>query len=254
MTSQSFPNPPLPAASRPLSQAVPVFGNHAPQFPRSVSWRRDCCRRAQKSRRGIGRAPRPARWAVSTWQSIRSNPRSFKCAHQRDEGRLGGVRGCGEHRLAEEGPAEGDAVEAAGKDIPLPDLDGVGVSEVMEGAVGLPHLRRDPGAVLSGAGPPAGGNHLREGPVERDPDEPLFQELPHAPGDAEFIREKDETGVRRPPEDRFAVAVPGEDPLPIGGEQALRREVAADGQQTALFGMVDGGKENRLRESIDRHG
>jgi len=173
---------------------------------------------------------------------------------QRDEACLGGVRGRGKHRFAEEGAAEGDAVEAAGKNIPLPDLYGVGVSEVMEGAVGLPHFRRDPGAVLSGAWPPAGGNHRPEGPVERDPDEPFFHELPHAPGYAEFVREENETGVRRPPEDRFAVGIPGEDPLPIGGKQTFGRKIAAYGNKTAWVGVPDGGKENRLRESINRHG
>ena len=173
---------------------------------------------------------------------------------QGDEGRLGGVGDRGEHRFAEEGAAEGNAIDAADEFLLPPDLDGVGEAEVVQDGVGLPHFRRDPGAVLTGSGPPAGGDHLPEGLVECNPDESLFQELPHAPRDAQFVREQDETGVRRPPEDGFAVAVPGEDPLPVGGEQPLWREIAADGEKTAFCRLPDRGEGDVLRKSVNRHG
>jgi hypothetical protein len=70
----------------------------------------------------------------------------------------------------------------------------------------------------------------------------------------QFYRKKDEAGIRRPPEDRFAIGVPGKDPFPIRREKAFRRKVAAHGQKAAFLGVVDRGKPNRVRESIDRHG
>jgi hypothetical protein len=171
-----------------------------------------------------------------------------------DQSGLGCIRDRGKHRFAEEGASEGYAVETADEFSFLPDFDGVGEPEVVEGAVGLPYLSRDPGAVLSGAGRPAGGDDLPEGLVDGDPQNPLFQELPHAPRDAQFVGEQHKTGVRRPPEDGSTIVVPGEDPLPVGRKQALRREVAADGEKTALCGMVDRREDNGLRESINRHG
>jgi hypothetical protein len=171
-----------------------------------------------------------------------------------DQGGLGCIRDRGKHRFAEEGASEGYAVETTDEFPILPDFYGVGETEVVEGAIGLPNLCRDPGAILSGAGPLAGGDNLSEGLVDGNPQNPLLQELFHTPRDAQFVRKEDKTGIRRPPEDGFAVTIPREDPLPVGRKQALRRKVTADGEKTALRGMVDRGKDNGLRESINRHG
>ena len=178
----------------------------------------------------------------------------LQAGNECDEGRLGGVRPCREHRFAEEDVAEGDAVKPAHKRSFLPDLDGVDVAEVVEGDVGLLHLLRDPGAVLAGAGLPTGGDHLSEGMIESDPEKSLFQELSHAARDAEFPGEQNEAGIGRPPEERLPLGIPGEYPLPVGGQKPLRREVSADGQQAAVYGVLNGGKGGLVRESIDRHG
>ena len=62
---------------------------------------------------------------------------------ERDLRRVGAAR---EHRLAEEHPAERDAVEAAGELAVDPGLDAVHAAGVVPGGVGVDHLGHDPGA------------------------------------------------------------------------------------------------------------
>ena len=63
--------------------------------------------------RGISRAPSDARCAVDIWQSISSKPQRASCRDQGHERHLRRVGAAAEHRLAEEHPADRDAVEAA---------------------------------------------------------------------------------------------------------------------------------------------
>jgi hypothetical protein len=90
--------------------------------------------------RGISRAPSEARWAVACWQSITRN-RLPAALDERDERHLRGVRGAGEHRLAEEDAPEREAVESARERVVFPRLDRVREAQL---------VRRTYASIISG--------------------------------------------------------------------------------------------------------
>src|SRR5690606_34945738 len=95
---------------------------------------------------------------------------ALELAREPDERHLRGVAHTAEHRFAEEGAAERDAVETAGERAVLPGLDRMRVTEAVQLDVSVPHLGRDPGAVLERrpARCRARVDHRLEGRIERD--------------------------------------------------------------------------------------
>ena len=88
--------------------------------------------------------------------------------HQCGEGALGGVGPAGEHGLAKEHAADGDAIEAGNELAVFTDLQGVGQPSLVQRRVGSLDGGGDPGAVLAGTGLCAGSHHVGKGRVERD--------------------------------------------------------------------------------------
>jgi hypothetical protein len=142
---------------------------------------------------------------------------------QMNQGHLRGVGAAREHALAEEGGAEGHAVQAADQ-LPLqPALDAVGVAHLEQLAVEAFDRSVDPGLVAAGPGLRAGGDHLGEGVVEAD----LEGISPDGPGqpmaDMEAVERNDPAPLGVDQEDVLIVARVrhGEDPVGVAVEQIL---------------------------------
>ena len=54
-----------------------------------------------------------------------------------------------------------------------------------------------------------------------------------------LFRKQDRSGIRRPPENRLIVVVPGEDAMPVRFEQSLRMKVSANGKQPVRGGLIN---------------
>lgn len=165
-------------------------------------------------------------------------------AAQLHEGHLGGIAGVGEHRFAAEHPAEGDAVQPADEFAVAAAFDRMGVTAVVQGGIGGAHGRCDPGAGGVRARPRAGGDDGFERGVERERESTVAQALGEAARDVHVGRREHGTRCRRPPQDRLAVGVPGEDAAAVGLEQARRAEVAANREEAVgvAQGMAGGRK------------
>ena len=94
----------------------------------------------------------------------------------------------------------------------------------VEALVGSDHIRHQPGAAVFVSGFRAGLNDGVEVPVHGRTEPASAQRFMQASGDAEPVRNEHGPGVGRPPEDGVAVAEPGEDPAPIGVDQAGRAQ------------------------------
>ena len=83
------------------------------------------------------------------------------------EGEFGAVGFQREHRLAEEGSPQRDAVQPADQFFSLPAFHRVGIAEFVQPVIGFSHFGYYPGAVvLRPANPGAMADHLPEGGVE----------------------------------------------------------------------------------------
>jgi hypothetical protein len=153
--------------------------------------------------------------------------------HQRD---LGGVGDAAEHGFAEEDVPELHAVDAAGEASVVPALDGAPVAELEQLVVGAQHFGGDPGTALALARFGAAQHHFAVGLVVRDHERLLPQRLVQAARDVDRVREDDGAPRGAPPQDRFALVVPGKDPAVIGEQQALGAQAAPGGQQAVGFG------------------
>src|SRR5690606_32782103 len=131
----------------------------------------------------------------------------------------------------EEHLPEDDAVEAPGQRGAAPAFHGYGMTHAVQRGIGARHLRGDPG--IAGAGPGLGASleDACEVPVERYPEHLAPELAAQAARHLEVLQFEDAARVRRPPQYRLAAAVPGKDAAPVGIEQAVRSEIAADGQQ-----------------------
>ena len=182
---------------------------------------------------------------MCTWQSIEGDAAARQVPHQGDERHLRRVGGAGEHRLAEERAAQRHAVEPSDELVAAPRLDRVREPQAVEDLVGGDHLRGDPGAFLPRpVHRGAGFDDVPERGVEGDLVRPAAHRLGQAVRNVQVLGAQDHPGIGRVPEDREAVLVPGEDPLRVRGEQPLRPEVAADGEQPVLR-ELGGGKATR---------
>ena len=160
--------------------------------------------------------------------------------HERREGDLRGVGPQREHRLAEEGAAERDAVDAADELAALPGLGAVREAQREERFVGRQHRRRDPGARRAVARAPTRSRGSRDRRRCRaSPRSCRCAQRAREPArDVELGRQQQPARIGREPQDRLRVLVPGEDARGVGGEQARAREIAADGEQTARLGLA----------------
>ena len=170
--------------------------------------------------------------------------------HERD---LRRVRLPREHRLPEEEAPERHAVEASGELAVLPRLDRVRVAHRVQDEIRLRHLLGDPRAVLPGARRLlAGADHALEGRVVADVVGAVGHDAPERAPHVDAIDPQDAARIRRVPEDRQRLVVPGEDPRSVGEQEPLGREIAADREQPVL-GLVERREHERAPERADRH-
>ena len=158
-----------------------------------------------------------------------------------------------EHALAEEGATQGHSVETAPQLAIPPRFDAVGMARAVQGQVGLPHLRRDPGAVLAGAGHlGAVPDHRLEGRVEAGLEGLVPQAPAGAGGEVQVAGPQQGPLWRGPPEQRILLTEPREDAAAIGLQEPGHREVPADGQK-AVFGQLRVREDQAVRQPKDRH-
>lgn len=167
---------------------------------------------------------------------------SVKLSEQSDQRHFARVIDLCEHRLGKERPAHRDAIQSSNEMTIVPCLDRVGIAEIVESCVSVQHLSRDPGASLrilrtwsctlfhdlSKASIERNGEHIRA--------EASFKTARHV----KLLREQDGSGIRRPPENRLIVVVPGENAMPIGFEKALRSEISSHGKEALRRGSING--------------
>lgn len=152
--------------------------------------------------------------------------------HQTRESRAGGLRPSMEHGFSEKGAAQGNAIDSARKAAIRPGFHGMGIAQFMQFSVGPGHVRRYPGAALPLAGGGALPDHIGEAFVPCQIKGMVF-EIAAAPGwQAELMREKDATRIRRPPEDGIARIEPGKDALAVGAKQGIRLQIQSVAQNT----------------------
>ncbi len=142
----------------------------------------------------------------------------------RDEMRerdLRGVAHAADHRFAEKGAAQCDAVESADQLALLPAFDAVGMAEAEEPLVARFDHRVDPRRRAVGGGLGAERHHVCEGAIGGDV-EMLADDRPFQPArQAEAVQRQDRAQPRLDPMDRRVVRRVGhrEKPLRIGAEQ-----------------------------------
>src|SRR5262245_13719519 len=155
-----------------------------------------------------------------------------------EERRLGSVRAVGVHALGEEAAAEAHTVDASGELPFVVRLDGVRESKLVKSDIRLDHLLRDPCSSLTG--PPlrrAAAYDLLEGGVGARLVRPSADRPLESLSRMEAVELENESWIGRPPEDRLASGVPGEDPHRVGGQQAVGGEIASRGEKPVSFGV-----------------
>ncbi|KAG1437608.1 hypothetical protein G6F57_020180 [Rhizopus arrhizus] len=153
-------------------------------------------------------------------------------SRQRRQCDLGAAAGAAEHAFAEKHRPDRHPVDTPDQGLPVPDLEGVGETEVVQLAVGLDHRRADPGAILARAGRGGTGlHHPAEGRVGGDFPRAAAQLATEAAGQVHTLGAKHHARVRRPPQDRLALAEPWKDAAGIGVQQSYRVQVAAYREQ-----------------------
>jgi len=75
-------------------------------------------------------------------------------------------------------------------------------------------------------------HHVTKAPVERDAEYAGSKASFQAARDMKFVGKEDGPGIGRPPQDGLVLVVPGKDAVPVGFEQSLWSQVAADSEQT----------------------
>lgn len=118
-----------------------------------------------------------------------------------DEGNLRGIGDAAEHRFAEEGPADGNAVEPSDEFAIPPGLDRMGVAEFEELLVARHDLAADPGGATVGAA----GHHFGKGRIDPHLERIAAQGPLQTVGNVEFIERQDPAGIRGEPADLAAV-------------------------------------------------
>ncbi len=96
---------------------------------------------------------------------------------QGDKGRLGGIGFAVEHGLATKHLTYGKAIQATYQSTIVPDLEGVGMTQVVQLLVGQTYLFGYPGAGLIFSRHGTTGHHIGKGSVDTDSPILLFQIL-----------------------------------------------------------------------------
>src|SRR5262249_84372 len=118
----------------------------------------------------------------------------------------------------------------------------------MQRGVGLDHGGRDPGPAFRILGTGAGTmphNRLKT-LVERYPEAARPKAALQAARDVEVFRKQHRTRIRRPPEDRLILVIPGKDSMTIGFEQPFSPKIATDRQQAFGLRLLNG-REAEIR-------
>ena len=141
-----------------------------------------------------------------------------------DERHLARVRHLMEHALAEEGRAQGDAVEAAAQTAVAPGFDRMGEAHFMQPDVKPFDRRVDPGFLAPRRGQGAGANDLPEGRVAAHLEVAASQAPPETPRYMEVVERQDAAAIRIDPVDLLRVAAFGhwKDADGVGPEQKFR--------------------------------
>lgn len=96
---------------------------------------------------------------------------------QGDKGRLGGIGFAVEHGLATKHLTYGKAIQATYQATIVPDLEGVGMTQVVQFLVGQTYLSGYPGAGLIFSRHGAASHHIGKGSVDAESPILLFQIL-----------------------------------------------------------------------------
>ena len=164
-----------------------------------------------------------------------SNIFSHHLLDEGDEGIFTGIGLMAEHTLSEEDMAEPDSVQPPCQFVAIPGFHTVGISGFVEFDVSAFHVSGDPGSALSiSFGDLAGSDHSWEILVNSYLKSLTLEQDIHAFAEPEFIRIKDETGIRGVP-NRDVSTEPGEDPASVGEQESILRKVAAIGQGTVCI-------------------
>ena len=175
-------------------------------------------------------------------------------AHARDERDLRRIGRAREHRLAEERRAERDAVQPADELVARATPRSSARSRAscsLVYASTISGISQVP--VCPGRGTDAQPSSTpRERGVHRQLVRPAPDRLAQALLDDQIARRHHHPRIRRVPQDRQVLGVPGEDALRVAEQQALGPQIAAEREQSIL-GEVDRRKHEAIIEPEDRH-
>ena len=179
---------------------------------------------------------------------------ALELVHECREGHLRRVVGLREHRLAEEAAPERDTVEAARQRVAAPGLGRVREAEFVQAHVGVDHIGGDPAAPLTGTRNLGAAVHdALEGRVERQSEDRPAQRALQAARQVQLCRAKRHARIRRVPEDREPVFVPGKDAKRVREQQALGREITADGEQSVGLRLLGRREDELAAQAVDGH-
>ena len=153
---------------------------------------------------------------VEQFEPARDQPR-----HQMHQRHFRRVAGAMEHALAEEGPSQADAVEAACEVAVLPDLDAVAVPELVEPEIEIADTLVDPGVVAAGLRRRAARDDRLEGGIDGHAEGVRAHGAGQPRGDAEAVKRDQAAHFRLDPEQRRVTGALGhrEDAAGIGPQQ-----------------------------------
>ena len=122
------------------------------------------------------------------------------------------------------------AVNPAGQLVLIPNLDAVGVAQLVQPDVGVDHLGRQPGLVEPAGGHRAAANHAGKIRVPRYLELPAATGPPQPPRHVKPVELDHRPRIGRPPGQRGLEVGdrPGKNPVPIGVQQPLRRQFPAE--------------------------
>ncbi len=149
--------------------------------------------------------------------------------HQMDKRHFRGVADPGEHGFTEEAAPQGYPIETASQFFPVPGFDRMGQPGRMQSFVSRDHFRDNPGARMirtSFSGTPV--NDPSKSLVQCNGKGFSTQQAFQRMGNVQFFRIKDQTGIRRPPENRVVFSIPWKDALAIRQHETFDAQIAAN--------------------------
>src|SRR4051794_33579749 len=101
----------------------------------------------------------------------------------------------------------------------------MGVSQVVQSGIGVDHLWHNPGTALTLARLGTAAHNASEIRINPSLKASLIYHLTQRTWQFELRHKQDHARIRSPPQDRLAIAIPWENPVPICGKQPLGRKV-----------------------------